>query len=164
MIDVLHELNKIRPTHLVLLGVGHHADRLEAVKARIQQYQLQDKVHLFAWTDRETTLSILNVSKIYLSCARYEGLPYAIIEAASLGIPCVVSDCDGNRDVVQNQYNGFVIKSDEVSQFVEKILALDDTQLYQQLSENAKEKFAKEFNIQHTISQLEHIYKHLLSN
>lgn len=43
---------------------------------------------------------------VYLTVARYEGLPLAVIEAMSLGKAIVASDVVGNRDCVEDGYNG----------------------------------------------------------
>jgi glycosyltransferase involved in cell wall biosynthesis len=59
---------------------------------------------------------------LYISTARYEGLPYAVIESLALSKPCVVTNCDGNS-LINDGFNGFVINED-VIQFKEKILKL----------------------------------------
>jgi glycosyltransferase involved in cell wall biosynthesis len=59
---------------------------------------------------------------LYISTARYEGLPYAVIESLALSKPCVVTNCDG-KDLINDGFNGFVINED-VIQFKEKILKL----------------------------------------
>jgi len=86
-------------------------------------------------------------------------LPYSIIEALALGKPCIVSDCDGNRDLIQNDYNGFVIKGENIKEFDEKIkLLLNDKALLERLSANAKVCFNENYNIQKNIKKLEEIY------
>src|SRR5690606_35286155 len=110
MIDVLKEIKKTEDIHLVIMGVGHHSDKLQEVEKRIERYGLQDSVTLLAWTQRTDIFHIISHSKLYISTARYEGLPYSIIESLALGIPAVVSDCDGNRDLITDKVNGFVIK------------------------------------------------------
>jgi glycosyltransferase involved in cell wall biosynthesis len=77
----------------------------------------------------------------------------------ALSKPCVVSDCDGNRDLIQNDYNGFVVKDENISEFSERIkLLLNDDSLLRKLSKNAKECFNENYNIQKNIKKLEEIY------
>lgn len=45
---------------------------------------------------------------IYLSTSRWEGLPLAVLEAMSLGIPVVASDVVGNRDAVRPGETGYL--------------------------------------------------------
>jgi glycosyltransferase involved in cell wall biosynthesis len=159
MIHVLNEVRKEHDIHLVLMGVGHHSDKLDDVKKLIDEFKLNKSVTLIEWTDRENIFNIINNSKFYISTARYEGLPYSIIEALALGKPCIVSDCDGNRDLIQNDYNGFVIKGENIKEFDEKIkLLLNDKALLERLSANAKVCFNENYNIQKNIKKLEEIY------
>ena len=159
MIQVLNEVRKEKDIHLVIMGVGHHSDKLEDVKKLIDKLKLNNSVTLIDWTERENIFHIIDNSKFYISTARYEGLPYSVIEAMALSKPCVVSDCDGNRDLIQNDYNGFVLKDDDISKFSDKIkLLLEDHSLLKKLSMNAKECFNENYNIQKNIKKLEEIY------
>lgn len=159
LIRVLYEINKTKEMHLVLLGVGHHADQLEEVKELISKLDLINNVTILNWTSREDVLNIINDSKLYLSTAKYEGLPYAIIESLALSKPCVVSNCDGNRDLVINNYNGFLINQLDTLEFSKKtIKLLNNEKLYEVFSRNSKLKFELNYNINKRIIVLESIY------
>lgn len=159
MIHVLKEVRKEHDIHLVLMGVGHHSDKLEDVEQLIKEFNLSKSITLIKWTDRENIFSIIHNSKFYISTARYEGLPYSIIESLALSKPCVVSDCDGNRDLIKNDYNGFVIQDESINEFKQKIqLLLNDNGLLQEFSKNAKESFDENYDIQRNIKKLEEIY------
>ena len=71
-----------------------------------------DAYYYSEWFEGQISIyvNIINQSKFYISTARYEGLPYSIIESMSLSKPCIVSDCDGNRDLIEDCVNGFIIK------------------------------------------------------
>jgi glycosyltransferase involved in cell wall biosynthesis len=160
LIRVLYEINKIQEMHLVLLGVGHHADQLEDVKELISKLDLINNVTILNWTSREDVINIINDSKLYLSAAKYEGLPYSIIESLALSKPCVVSDCDGNRDLIKNNFNGYVISNNDTLTFSEKIIELlNDRNTYNEFSKNAKTTFERNYNILEKINDLEFIYR-----
>lgn len=163
LIEVLFEVNKTADIHLVILGVGHHADHLVQVESLIAELNLKNKVTLLNWTTREDVLNIISKSKLYLSTARYEGLPYSIIESLALSIPSVVSDCDGNRDLILNDFNGYCIKENDTTTFSRKIHALlKDEKLYNEFSKNAKITFENHHNIYKKIQDLESIYREQL--
>ena len=160
LIYILYEINKIRKMHLVVLGVGHHADQLEEVKELISKLGLNKNVTMLNWTSREDVLNIINDSQLYLSTARYEGLPYAVIESLALSKPCVVSNCDGNRDLIENGFNGYVIDNNDSAAFCEKIIELsNDKDTYNEFSIKARKTFEKNYNILERINNLEVIYK-----
>ncbi len=159
MIRVLYEVNKEKPLHLVVMGVGPVSDQLESVKNLIEELDLFHCVTLLNWTERSDVFTIIKQSKFYISTSRYEGLPYAIIESLALSKPCIVSNCDGNIDLIENGYNGFVIPSNDIHAFRDKILdLLTDESLLNRLSANANKSFLKNYNIQKNIVKLETIY------
>jgi glycosyltransferase involved in cell wall biosynthesis len=159
MIRVIAEIKKETDIHLVLMGVGHHADELDNIKKLILNLDLSNNVTLLNWTSREDVFNIIKNSKIYISTARYEGLPYSIIESMSLSKPCIVSDCDGNRDLIEDCVNGFIIKDNDINLFKERILELfGDNSLLEKYSKSAYLSFCKNYNIKNNIRDLELIY------
>jgi glycosyltransferase involved in cell wall biosynthesis len=164
MIDVFAEVVKSTDCHLVIMGVGLHSDHLESVKNKINLKNLNRQVTLIDWIDRDNALKILTKSYIYISTARYEGLPFSIIEAMALKKALVVSDCDGNRDLVKENKNGFIIKNENVTDFKEKIIDLllnnEKRELFEQESYNL---YQFNFNIEKKIIHLENIYNKVLA-
>ena len=159
MLRVMHEVNKVTKLHLVVMGVGPVSDQLESVKNLIQELNLSHCVTLLNWTERTDVFTIVSQSKFYISTARYEGMPYAIIESLALSKPCIVSNCDGNIDLIEDGYNGFVIPSNDINTFRDKIIdLLTDEPLLNRLSANANKSFAENYNIQKNIAMLEAIY------
>lgn len=165
MLRVLKELKTAKPDiHLVLMGVGFHAPNLEKVKQLIQEYGLHNNITLLEWTKREDIFHIIKKSTLYISTARYEGLPYSVIEALALKKTCVVTDADGNRDLIENNHNGFVIFDENVGAFKDKIIKLlDDNSLRNEFENNSLRRFHENFNIENTIHSLEKIYLENLS-
>lgn len=160
MVEVLKELKKEKPKiHLVLMGVGFYSPNLVAVKKLINKYALQNNITLLEWTQRKDIFNIIKHSKLYLSTARYEGLPYSIIEALALKKACVVTDADGNRDLIKNEENGFVIFDENIECFKNKVLyLLQNDSLLTEFENNSFTKFNANFNIENTLHSLETIY------
>lgn len=159
MIEIISKIKKHQKVHLVLMGVGYHSPQLDSIKQLIEKLDLSLDVTLLNWTRREDVFTIINDSRLYISTARYEGLPYSIIESLALSKPCVVSNCDGNRDLIIDNYNGFVIDDYNVELFSEKIIEiLNNDEVQKRLSINAKKSFLENYNICDNIKNLETIY------
>jgi len=160
MLDVLENLkNKNKNIHLVLMGVGYHSPNLLDIKQKIQNLNLQNNITLLEWTVREDIFNIIKNSVLYISTARYEGLPYSIIESLALGKPIVATDADGNRDLIKENYNGHVIKNEDEKAFSNAVLNLiNNEEILNSFSKNSKEFFEKEFNIKKNIKNLEAVY------
>jgi glycosyltransferase involved in cell wall biosynthesis len=144
--------------HLVILGVGFYSPTLEKIEKSILDNNLSQNITLISWLDRDDCLAILNKSLMYVSSSRYEGLPYSAIEALSLSKPCVLTNVDGNKDLVRNNSNGFLVNQDaiEMADSITKIL--DDTVLRKRMSKNARIEFENLYDIKKNIRTLENIY------
>ena len=62
-----------------------------------------------------------------------------VLEAQASGLPALVSDIGGPKELVINGYNGFITKARDVGALVTAITNLmDDSQLRTQMGENAR--------------------------
>jgi glycosyltransferase involved in cell wall biosynthesis len=98
-------------------------------------------------------------ASIYIHTAKYEPLGLVLLEAMAAGLPVITLDGGGNRDLMVEGKNGFLIESENAELFVEKILYLKDKKaLYQAMSAYARD-FAKQFDIKNYVDQLLALYK-----
>lgn len=160
MLEVLAEIKlTINNIHLVLMGVGYHAPNLEVVSKKIKQLQLQENITLLEWTSREDIFNIIRASKLYLTTARYEGLPYSVIESLALGKPIVATDADGNRDLVEDEYNGRLIFNENISELANAVIEIvKSDKKTSEFSKNSLKMFEDKFDITKKIDKLEQIY------
>lgn len=160
MIEVVNKLKESLPTvHLVIMGVGEYSPNKQAVEELIAKYGLQEQVTMIPWIEREKIFSIIQKSRLYISTARYEGLPYSIIESLALGKACVVTDCDGNRDLVADGQNGYAIHDHSVDRMANCIFALiSDPAKRAAFEKRSRERFEAEFDMARNITLLEDIY------
>lgn len=78
-------------------------------------------------------------SSIFVFPSLYEGLPNALIEAMSAGLPCVSFDCEtGPRDLINDGQNGFLVPVGDVDLLVSRIVELiNDSELREKFSREA---------------------------
>lgn len=166
LIAVVKEISKKQPNvHLVVLGVGEYSPNKEAVEGLIKENKLENNVTLIPWIPREDIFKYVSNASIYVSASRYEGLPYSVIEAMALGKACVVTNADGNRDLIKDNYNGYVVPPDDVEVMANRIFALlDDDELRKTMEANAQSCFNADFNIENNIKKLEDIYHRYAKN
>lgn len=160
MIEVLREIKKEIPNiHLVIMGVGVVSPNTENVKRLIKAYGLESNTTMIEWIQRERIFHIVSKSKLYISTARYEGLPYAIIESLSLSKAIVATDCDGNRDLVSDGENGFLIDSDAINLMSEKTIELiQNGSKRLEFEKRSLQIFNQKFNLDKNIKDLEDLY------
>jgi glycosyltransferase involved in cell wall biosynthesis len=96
---------------------------------------------------------------LYLTTARYEGLPYSVIESLALGKPIVATDADGNRDLVEDEYNGRLIFNENISELANAVIEIvKSDKKTSEFSKNSLKMFEDKFDITKKIDKLEQIY------
>lgn len=161
MVDVVYNLKKSIPQiHLVIMGVGEYSPNLDIVKIKIKELKLSSNITLVKWIRRKDIFSIINKSILYTSTSRYEGLPYSVIESLALSKAGVVTNCDGNRDLIKNKINGYLIEDNNIDVMASRISSLLlDEKIRKKFEKNSFDMFNKNFNLENNISKLEEIYK-----
>jgi glycosyltransferase involved in cell wall biosynthesis len=80
-------------------------------------------ISVTGWVDKSEVENLLMSADLYLSTALWEGLPYAVLEAMSMRLPLLLSDCPGNSDLVENNVNGFLYaRPKDAIQFIHQYL------------------------------------------
>lgn len=99
----------------------------------VSNYGLGKNIHFLGY--RNDIQKLLQISNMSLSASLREGLPVNIMEAQMAGIPSVVTNCRGNRDLVINGQNGYVVEINDVKDMVEKIEWLRNNKINPKLDE-----------------------------
>lgn len=117
LIRVISVLKKDIPAiRLLLVGEG---ELIDYNKELTQYLKLEDEVKFIGF--RKDINSLLKISDLYVSTSKREGLPVSVMEAMATGLPLVVTNCRGNRDLVANGKNGIVVQGDTVGEIVSSI-------------------------------------------
>lgn len=108
------------------------------------------------WIKRKELENYLANADIYLSTSLWEGLPLSVLEAMSIGLPVVLSDCVGNRDLVEN--NGFLYKNKkEAINSINRLI--ENKILINKKGYNSKILIGNNFNIKNMAILYLNIYK-----
>jgi glycosyltransferase involved in cell wall biosynthesis len=112
---------------------------------------------------RDDVPKLLESAQLFLMSSASEGLPIALIEAAASGLPCVVTDVGGCREIIERCQNGIVVEPDNPHKFAEAIEAvIGSAEKYSEYSTNAL-LHAKQFSIENAASLHISSYQRLLS-
>ncbi len=98
---------------LLLVGEDSYNGKYQAL---VKKLNLESNV-IFAGY-RKDVPKLMKISNLAISTAKQEGLPVNIIEAIACDLPLIVTDCRGNRDLVDSKH---VVQIDNVNQMVKKI-------------------------------------------
>ena len=75
-----------------------------------QYFLTSPNIKITGWVDKTEVEKNLLHADLYISTALWEGLSYAVLEAMSMRLPLLLTDCPGNNDLVENGINGFLYK------------------------------------------------------
>ena len=100
--------------HYVIAGFGVLAPEL---KQYVRENGLDHQVHILGF--RNDARRLMYGMDLFLFPSYQEGLPVAVMEAMSAGLPCIVSDIRGSRDLIRNGITGYVYQSDNGEKFLE---------------------------------------------
>ncbi len=140
---------------LDLLGDGATRAQLEAVASArglpVRFRGTVDDVERWLWE-----------SDLYVHSALYEPLGLVFLEAMAAGLPVVALDGRGNRDVLRDGFNGYLLERPDPALFAERILEIwRSTALAAQLAENGQ-TFAREFDMGRRTAELVAFYREIL--
>lgn len=110
--------------------------------------------------NRSQLIEKLLAADIFVFPSHFEGLPVAMIEAISVGLPCVATNVGGIPDILDNGRVGKLVNSNSPKELSEAIIELiENTDLRKSFSTNSAE-WAKE---KYSFSNLIESYTKILS-
>lgn len=107
VIKALAKLNNPN-IHYLICGQGNLKEYLEKL---IKKLKLENNVKLLGF--RKDIYEIYKISDIFVFPSKREGLSVALMEAIVCELPIICSDIRGNRDIVENEKNGILIKKEK---------------------------------------------------
>ena len=99
------------------MGDGPLKEYLENLK---KECGVSDRVHLLG--KRRDVSELLKCADVYVHPSYREGLPVAVMEAMTSGLPCIVSDIRGNRDLIVHEKGGIVIEENNAESYKNAII------------------------------------------
>lgn len=105
VIRVLAEVNN-KKLHYFIAGQGELKDELIQLA---DNPKICGQVHLLGY--RTDVPELMQAADIYALPSIREGLNVSLMEAMASGLPCICSDIRGNRDLIENNAGGYLIKS-----------------------------------------------------
>lgn len=151
---LLHAIARVKleisPLKVAIIGSGKLRERLEKTTCSLN---LTDNVEFLGAKD--DVEAYLNSAKIFVLTSRTEGLPMAMIEALSCGLPVVVPEVGDIDTLAKDGVNALIVKSPAPDAFARAIIRLlTEDKLYACLAENAakiRQNYAHEYSLENAV-------------
>jgi glycosyltransferase involved in cell wall biosynthesis len=138
----------------VIIGEG---ERRHALETRISEQRLTNNVVLAGHIDEAR--EYLSAFDIFLLSSTKEGLPYAILEAGSVGLPVISTSVGGIPEVIQNLENGLLIAPGRPQQISNALVYIEEhSQIKEQMAAKFKEKINSEYSFESIIQKIKNLY------
>lgn len=114
----------------------------------------QSGVEVTGWLAKNEVCHRLGRASLYLSTARWEGMPVSIIEACFYGLPVVASRCSGNVDVIEDGETGWLYKTPaHAAGLIMEIL--DGKRSFQEIRNQARKRVEQRYSIDRYLYQMQ---------
>lgn len=139
---------------LLIVGDG---EMRESIDKLIADLQLEDHVILTGYkTKPHHHLALMD---IYLLSSLSEGTSMTLLEAMSMGKPCIVTDAGGNPEIIMHLENGIVTPNNDANSFARAIITLaNDPTLMEQMAANSLNRFKQKFSAATMSQQFHNLY------
>lgn len=103
----------------------------------INKYELNDQITLTGFV--KNVQEYLKKGKVFLQASRGEGLSLALLEGIACNLIPVVTEAGGERDIIVDDNNGYLIKNADPVDMAEKITLALSNENYERISNNLSE-------------------------
>ena len=158
LLQALHLLKAgggLDSTVCLIVGTGEEE---QSVRRFVERSDLGSVVRLF--TDVVDATEICNIADFFVLSSIQEGLPYVLLEAASLGKPHIATDVGGIGEFIQDQHNGLLVPPKHPAELATAIgRLLGNEGEVARLGANAKRQFEQNHSYDEFVDKTIAFYK-----
>jgi glycosyltransferase involved in cell wall biosynthesis len=152
---------KCKDLYVLIIGDGVLR---ETLRDQIERLGLSERMLLLGFQDRETVLNILHYSDIFVMSSRSEGLPFALLEAAAIGLPIVSTDCGGIPEIVTDEKEALLVPVGDKHALASALVFLyKDREAAEKIGKNAMNRIRSEFNLSTQVAATKQAYSKALT-
>jgi L-malate glycosyltransferase len=148
-------LQSVPDTCLVIAGQGEEEERLKAMASELG---IANRVKFIGL--RFDLPEVYQLFDVFLLTSFSEGISVTLLESMASGVPSVVTDVGGNREVVVEGKTGFMVPVDDDQVMAQRVCELLQNQdKASQMGLAARERVGREFSMQGMIEAYSQLYE-----
>lgn len=156
LVLAMNILKKKHPNaHLLIVGDGFEKAELQRMAK-----ELGLNAYFAGWA--KNVLSFYAAIDIFVLPSFFEGLSNSLLEAMAMGKAIIATKVGGNKDIVLDGKNGFLVPTQNphaISLKIDKLI--ESAQLRKTIGQFNRETAVKEFRWEKTVSKIEQVYKNV---
>lgn len=161
LLQAIRQLRGQIPTaRLLIIGDGPDAGALGKL---CHSLLLNEVVSFLGVKPHDDIPMFLEAADVFIYASESEGLPSGIMEALAMGRPVIASEVGGIPDLVQDDYNGFLVPPGDVDAMADRLVTLlSDRGLASRLGQNAGEFALRHLDKEVIMPRIEAVYSQVL--
>lgn len=138
----------------IMIGDGQLKSEINAL---VEKFKLGDKILLLGW--QRNIPEIMSSFNVLALTSLWEGLPIVFLEAMASSKPIIANDISGNREIIKDGINGFLVNPKDSLAFAEKIIQLSkNRKLAQQMGERGNAILNNNFDVKQMVKRIHNVY------
>ena len=138
-----------------LIEIAGKGPNKKLLQEKIIENNLEDEIKLVGHVNAS---EFLMKQDLFVFTSYFEGSANALIEAQQHFLPSIAYDTSSNPEVIENNFNGFLVNVDDTNAVVEKIIYLiNNPETFKLFRKNAQQKILSSFSYQDKVKQVEGI-------
>jgi len=160
--DLLHVMERLIQEGLdVCLNIGGNGD-VDRLMNDLDQKKLKERVLYLGWINGDDKDALLRKTDIFVLPSYGEGMPMAILEAMSYGVPVVSTFVGGIPEVVKDGETGLLFQPGDINTLYDKLKFLITNQVERNsLGLAGRSLIESRFDLTRNVQVIENIYQSL---
>lgn len=147
----------------VRFHIGGTGPEEDVLKQYVRENQLDSYVDFLGWVDGETKKKALETNQVFILPSYNEGLPIAILEAISYGMPVIATNVGSISEAVLEGENGFLVNPGDVDGYVKSLHCLiTDYTLRLSMSKKSRELAENKYDEKKYFVKLNEVFSNVL--
>ena len=142
----------------VCLAIGGDGPLAQPCRQLARKLNVDSRIQ---WLGFKTAQETMPAFDVFAMPSRYEGMPYVMMEALSVGLPIVATNVGGTGIGVEPDVNGFIVPNGESDALSFRLQALVDSKELRKSFGEASLTRAKQFSVEAMIKQTLSLYERL---
>lgn len=141
--------------HLLLPGNDSMNGKCQKLVDRLN---LNNQIHFLGF--RKDIPMLLKISDLAITSSKQEGLPVNVMEAICCGLPVVATACRGNRDLIKDGKNGYVVGINDKKEFCKKVIMMTKlNKLEKEKIQEENKNIIQDYCLEKVMSKLVEVYE-----
>lgn len=145
LVEAFQRVHGVRKVRLLL--VGRFEDKLDPVADETRRVMEEcDDIVCVGPQYGKDLLAYYAAADCFVFPSYREGFPNVVLEAGAMGLPSIVTDINGSREIIKNGVNGIIVPSKDATALADAMeRMMTDEMMRRQMAGKAREMIASRF-------------------